>query len=113
MERSRHQISLDQSEYRVTLSKVAMTGLLIAVIPIWPYVFYQFLKIVIFGTAVFSAYLYNKEKDKKWMWIMIVIAVIFNPINPLYFGHFLWSIVDIVVALLFFKSPKLHTTQST
>jgi hypothetical protein len=38
--------------------------------------------------------------------IMIVIAIIFNPINALYFGHFLWSVVDIIVALLFFKSPK-------
>ena len=40
------------------------------------------------------------------MVVMIAIAVIFNPFNPIYFGHFLWSIVDIIVALLFSKSPK-------
>lgn len=107
MEQNNHkEISKDQKEYRITLSKIAMIGLLIAVIPIWPYFFYQLLKLVICGSAVFSAYLYNKEKEKKWMWIMIVIALIFNPINPLYFGHFLWSIVDLIVAWMFFKSPK-------
>lgn len=40
------------------------------------------------------------------MWIMIAIAIIFNPINALYFGHFLWSIIDIIVAILYLKSPK-------
>lgn len=100
------EINKDQKQYRTTLSKISMIVLLIAVIPIWPYVFYQLLKLVVCGTAIFSAYLYNKEKSKKWMWIMIVIALIFNPINPLYFGHFLWSIVDLIVAWMFFKSPK-------
>lgn len=107
MEQNTHkEINKDQKHYRTTLSKITMIGLLIAVIPIWPYVFYQLLKLVVCGTAIFSAYLYNKEKNKKWMWIMIVIAVIFNPINALYFGHFLWSIVDLIVAVLFFNSRK-------
>jgi len=107
MEQNTHkEINKDQKHYRTTLSKITMIGLLIAVIPIWPYVFYQLLKLVVCGTAIFSAYLYNKEKNKKWMWIMIVIAVIFNPINALYFGHFLWSIVDLIVAVLFVNSRK-------
>jgi len=99
-------VTKEQSEYRILFSKIAVIVLLVAVIPIWPYFFYQALKLVIFGSAVFSVYLYHKEKNKKWMLIMIGIAIAFNPINPLYFGHFLWSIVDIVVAVLFFRSPK-------
>lgn len=99
-------LTAEQKEYRELFSKVSMIGLLIAVVPVWPYFFYQFLKFVIFGSAVYSAYLYNKEKNKGWMVIMIVIAIIFNPINPLYLGHFLWSIADIIIAILFFKSPK-------
>jgi len=101
-------ITTEQSNYRILFSKIATIVLLVAVIPIWPYFFYQFLKLAIFGAAAFSVYLYHKEKNTKWMMTMIVIAIIFNPINALYFGHFLWSIVDIIVALLFFKSPK-HT----
>jgi hypothetical protein len=99
-------ITAEQSNYRILFSKIAAIALLVAVIPIWPYFFYQFLKLAVFGAAAFSVYLYHKEKNTKWMMTMIVIAIIFNPINALYFGHFLWSVVDIIVALLFFKSPK-------
>lgn len=99
-------ISKEQYEYRVLFSKIAMAVLIIAVVPIWPYVFYQILKLVVFGAAAFSVYLYHKEKGKKWMIIMIVVAIIFNPINAFYFGHFFWSIIDLIVAFLFFKSPK-------
>jgi len=96
----------EQSNYRILFSKIATIVLLMAVVPIWPYFFYQFLKLAVFGAAAFSVYLYHKEKNIKWMLVMIIIAIIFNPINALYFGHFLWSIVDVIVALLFFKSPK-------
>ena len=99
-------ITHEQIHYRVLFSKIAAIILFVAIIPIWPYFFYQFLKLAIFGAAVFSAYLYHKERDTKWMLIMIVIAIIFNPINALYFGHFLWSVVDLIVAILFFRSPK-------
>ena len=99
-------INKEQSEYRVLFSKIAVIALMVAVIPVWPYFFYQTLKLVVFGASAFSVFLYHIEKNKKWMLIMIGIAIVFNPINPLYFGHFLWSIADIVVALLFFKSPK-------
>ena len=99
-------VSTEQLNYRILFSKISAIALLAAMIPVWPYFFYQLLKLVVFGTAAFSAYLYHKEKDKKWMWIMIIVAVIFNPINPLYFGHLLWSIVDLIVAILFFRIAK-------
>lgn len=99
-------ITKEQSDYRIFFSKIAAIALLIAVIPVWPYFFYQFLKLAVFGASAFSVYLYHKEKNTKWMLVMSVIAIVFNPINPLYFGHFLWSVADLVVAFLFFKSPK-------
>ena len=94
------------AHYRIIFSKIATILLLAAVIPIWPYFFYQFLKLAVFGAAAFSVYLYHKEKKTKWMLVMIIIAIIFNPVNALYFGHLLWSVVDIIAAFLFFKSPK-------
>lgn len=101
-------ITKEQREYRILFSKIAAIALLIAVVPIWPYFFYQALKLVVFGAACFSVYLYHKEKNKKWLLIMLGIAIVFNPINPLYFGSFLWSIADVIVAVLFFNSPKHH-----
>lgn len=99
-------ISNEQKNYRILFSKIAAIALLVAVVPIWPYFFYQILKLIVFGASVHSVYLYHKEKNTKWLMLMLAIAIVFNPFNPLYFGHFLWSIADIVVAVLFFRSPK-------
>jgi dolichol kinase len=99
-------ISDEQKLNRALFSKISAVALLIAIFPIWPYFFYQALKLIVFGTSVYSAHLYNKEHKRSWMLIMIGIAIVFNPINPLYFGHFLWSIVDGVAAIIFFRSPK-------
>jgi len=101
-------ITKEQNEYNILFSKIAAIVLLFAIIPIWPYFFYQFIKLIVFGASCFSVYVYNKEKNKKWMLTMLAIAIVFNPINPLYFGHFLWSVADLIVATLFFKSPKHH-----
>lgn len=100
-------ITNEQSRYRIQFSKIVIILLFVAMVPIWPYFFYQFLKLAVFAASVFFIYLYHKEKNTKWMTIMIVIAIIFNPINALYFGHFVWSIVDFIVAMLIIKSPKL------
>ena len=88
------------------LNKLAFIALLIAVIPIWPYFFYQLLKFLVCGAAAYSAYTFYKQHMSKSMWIMIVVAIIFNPINPFYFGHFLWSVLDIVIAVVFFRATK-------
>jgi hypothetical protein len=100
-------VSEQQIEYRKLFSKIAAISLLIAAIPVFPYFFYQILKLVVFVASTHSVYLYHKEKNTKWLVIMVAIAIVFNPFNPLYFGHFLWSIADILVAILFFKSPKV------
>ena len=41
-------ITPEQLNYRILFSKIATIALLVAVIPIWPYFFYQFLKLAIF-----------------------------------------------------------------
>ncbi len=99
-------ISIEQANYRILFSKIVVVLLLLAVFPIWPYFAYQFLKIAVFGTAIFYTYLYHKEKNTKWMIVMIVVAIVFNPFTPLYLGGGLWSAVDLITAYLFYKSPK-------
>ena len=102
-------ITTEQIYYKNILSKLSAIFLLIAMIPVLPYFYYQLLKFLIFGSSGFNAYLFYKSKDQKWMWIMIAIAVIFNPISPIYFGHFLWSIIDLVVSVIFFQSLKIKS----
>ncbi len=100
-------LTREQVDNKELFSKISFYALLVAMIPVLPYFYYQLLKFLVCGTAAYSAYLFNQLKNKKWMWIMVIIAVIFNPISPIYFGHPVWSVIDLVVAIFFINSLKL------
>jgi len=67
----------------------------------WPsYSYYTFMKIIVTGMAIYYAYyLYNVLKRKDfWFLILVVIAIIFNPIVPIYlYDKSIWMVIDIVV----------------
>ncbi|MEA2113412.1 MAG: DUF6804 family protein, partial [Patescibacteria group bacterium] len=68
----------------------------------WPYGYYTFLRLVITGVAVYYAY-YLYEMIKKqdfWFWSLVIIAVLFNPIIPIYLGDkSIWGVIDAVTAV--------------
>lgn len=66
-----------------------------------PYSYYQLLRIVITGIAAYSAYLAHGTEDTFWKWIFIAIAIVFNPIAPIYSQKETWAIVDLITGLLF------------
>jgi hypothetical protein len=86
---------------QVTISLLSIIMLLLAVPPIWPIGYYMLLRIVV---CVSSAYLsllgFNMDK-KSWGWIFIVIAVLFNPIAPIYLKKDIWVVIDIIAAIIF------------
>lgn len=63
---------------------------------------YTLLRIFTTIIAGATAWTYLKNKNKIPMWIFSFIAVLFNPIIPIYFNRRDWEIIDIVVAILFF-----------
>jgi len=85
----------------VIISLLSIIMLLLAVPPIWPYSYYSLLRVII---CVSSAYLsllsFNKGKEG-WGWVFIVIAVLFNPIAPIYLGKESWVVIDIVAAIIY------------
>lgn len=86
-----------------TPSFIAIFLLLIALLPM-PYGYYTLVRICICLYSAFLAYKSWEEKIDIWMWIFIVIAVLFNPIIPIYLNRELWAIIDIVIAIVFFIS---------
>jgi len=70
----------------------------------WPYGYYNFLRIIITGVAIYYAYyLYKiiKEQDF-WFWSLVVIVILFNPIFPIYLGNkSVWGVIDTIVAIFF------------
>ena len=70
----------------------------------WPYGYYNFLRIVVTGIAIYYAYyLYEiiKEQDF-WFWSLVIIIILFNPIFPIYLGDkSVWGVIDTIVAIFF------------
>jgi len=67
----------------------------------WPYGYYQLLRWITCGAAVFVAFMaYNWQKV--WvMWLFGIIAVLFNPLVPIHMTKELWQPIDVIFALLF------------
>ena len=83
------------------LRLIAIILVLGALYPDFPYAYFQLMNWVVAGAAVLATLEAKKNKQEFGMWIMILIAVIFNPISPLYFRADIWQIADIVVAAVF------------
>ena len=85
----------------VIINKIVAGLLLFAVLPI-PYIYYQLLRIVV--TVVASIYAYKFYEDNQMAWVLVfgIIALIWNPIFPIYMDKSVWMILDIVGATVFF-----------
>lgn len=77
---------------------IAGAMLLWALVPGNPYAYYVLLRWVVcpcFGYAAFHAY----EKDKsRWVWVLGILAVFFNPLFPLHLNREMWFVIDLVAA---------------
>lgn len=84
-----------------TLTVVASLALLAAFGP-WPYGYFQLLRLAVCGVAAYGAYLAFRSQDGTWGWGLTFIAVLFNPLAPIYFDRSTWLVLDVgaAVALL-------------
>ena len=75
--------------------------MLVGALAKWPYGYYQLLRFVVCGVAVYIAYMaYNWQK--MWaVWVFGFIALLFNPLAPIHFSRELWQSVDVICAVLF------------
>ncbi len=69
-----------------------------------PYAYYQFMNWAVVGAALAVALQSFKQNKKYLTWFFVFVAVVFNPIAPIYLSQNIWQIADIVVAALFIFS---------
>ena len=86
-----------------TPSLIAIVLLLLALLPM-PYGYYTLVRLCIFIYSAYLAYNLWQEKNETWMWIFIVIAILFNPVIPIYLDRVLWTLIDLITAGIFFAS---------
>ena len=70
----------------------------------FPYVYFQLTNWFVAGAALMTARQAHQQVRTVLMWLFIFIAVVFNPIAPLYLSKYVWQIADILVILLFIIS---------
>ena len=104
-----------KNRLHIYLAIIVAIMLLIAIAPL-PYGYYQFLRWVVCGVAVFIAYS-AYTWGKIWaVWLFGIVAVLFNPIIPIHLTKEIWQPIDLVCALLFslslifLKAPKEDTS---
>ncbi|MFA5460242.1 MAG: DUF6804 family protein [Candidatus Paceibacterota bacterium] len=86
------------------LTVLCIIALLLAIPSIWPYGYYQLLRWLIAGIAVFIAYIASELEKRIWVWIMAIIAILFNPIVPIHLVKETWVVIDFIVAIMFMIS---------
>jgi len=75
------------------------------------YGYYQLLRFVVCGASAYSAYTFFRIGLKPILWMLVVIAIIFNPLFPLHLKRESWHAIDIVtivIQLIFFSIGIMH-----
>lgn len=69
-----------------------------------PYGYYTFLRLSIMILSFVFAYEAFKNHRALWGWAFVGIAIIFNPIIPVYFQRSTWHVIDITAGIIFLAS---------
>ncbi len=96
---------MNDNGYKNTAIIVSLIILITAVlVEGLPYGFFTFLRWVVSGTAAYLTWFSLNYEKRGFPLIMGVIAILFNPIVPIYLTRDLWKIIDLVVAAILLVS---------
>lgn len=87
---------------------VAIIVLLYAAMMRLPYDQYLLLKFVVCAIAVHTAYKAKVQRESGWVWIMAILAVLFNPFVPIHLATDTWKTADWICAVIIGMSLKRH-----
>jgi hypothetical protein len=87
---------------------IAAIMLLIAILPL-PYSYYPVLRIVVTGSTAFAAFYFFNKDDSQSGIILALMAILWNPIFPIYLDKSLWIPLDIAAAIyMYIVSKKIN-----
>ena len=79
-----------------------------------PYGFYSLIRFVAMIAFAIYAYVYYEKKSNTLAITFLSLAILFQPLLPIYLGRTLWNIVDVVVAIflivLYIKENKSQSS---
>jgi len=93
-----------QENRAVAPAIVAVIFLALGLIDRWPYGFYTVLRVVVCVSAVYLAVLARELRRFNWVWLMAILALLFNPLVPVRLPRAPWQIIDLIAAGIFLAS---------
>lgn len=92
-----------------TLSIIALGDL--------PYGYYTFLRIAITTIAILLSVAAVKTGDKGWLWVLVPIGIVWNPLIPVFLSRETWAGLNLLAALMLvlagaYLSKAARTTSS-
>ena len=64
-----------------------------------PIGYYTFLRILVTAGALWILYNINDNKIEGWDYFLIITAIFFNPVFPVYLNKEMWSVIDVVTGI--------------
>lgn len=98
---------MNLNKIRKILASVCIVLLIGALIGGWPYIFYKVLRIVVFTVAIFLCYIAGKSNQSPWIVMFGIIALIFNPVFPVYLRRNMWMLIDLGTIIAFAVSYRM------
>ncbi len=85
-------------------AKVIAAGALCLATLRWPHSYYTILRWTVCIIGVYAAFRALSSNNKTWAWIFVGLAVLFNPIAPIYFARKTWNLLDVLAAVVLLVS---------
>lgn len=98
------------------IPRLAAAVMLVLAVGSWSRDFYVLLRWLVFGAGGLVVVLSWRSARFAWVWIMIMICVLFNPLSEIHLSRSTWLVIDPAVAFVFVVSlfvvrtgPQRHT----
>ena len=70
-----------------------------------PYGYFTLMRFVVCAAGIYIAHkIYEENKESLWIWAFGFVAVLFNPIFPIYLKREQWKVIDLIVGIFFVLS---------
>ena len=81
-------------------AKVSAVMLVLGVLT-WSWGYYDLLRLIVCGTAAYIAWCAKQEKGERLFWVMLIIAIVYNPVAPVHFERTVWILFNLAAAAAF------------
>lgn len=78
--------------------------MLIGALASFPFVYYQLMNWVVVGASLVTVQQAYQRNMTALGWVFALVAVVFNPLAPLYLRADVWQVADITASVLFVLS---------